>query len=178
VKRALLAAAIILYARAALCGTIQYYVSTSGNDSTGTGLSSASPWRTIQHAVDSYNQNSLAVINIAAGTYGEAVVINTPLMGSVGPGNNALTCQSGVVYTTSVTVNVAGWTVSSCINMGAGPTATATSTPAPTATQTPVPTQTPTPTPTPAACTINKLGTVISVDAKGTLRCATPTATP
>jgi hypothetical protein len=49
-----------------------FYVSTSGNDSTGTG-SQAKPWRTIQKAADSVGSGSTVLIQ--PGTYREAVEI-------------------------------------------------------------------------------------------------------
>lgn len=52
-----------------------YYVSPSGNDSSN-GLSLATPFRTISHAVDVVNPG--AVIEIRAGTYSESILITRP----------------------------------------------------------------------------------------------------
>lgn len=169
---------------------INYYVSTAGNNA-NTGLSVAQAWRTIQYAVNNFDQTSIAQINLVSGNvFGEAVTITKSGVGGSQPSNNVLTCTSGVAYTTSVTVTAAGWTVSSCIINAAGPTPTATVTPTPTATQTPAPTQTPTETPTPTEtatatptatperCTVDMLGTIVGLDSGGHLVCETPTATP
>ncbi len=49
----------------------QYYVATTGSDSSS-GTSSTSPWRTIQHALDSFSLGLQGtVIHVAAGTYTE-----------------------------------------------------------------------------------------------------------
>ena len=156
----------------------QYYVSTSGNDSNN-GLSLATAWRTIQHAVNSFGPTSLAIINIQSGIYGEAVTITQP--GEAFPNNNALTCSGGPVYTTSVTIDAANWTVSSCIQFAAGPTPTPVPTAAPTQTPTPtaVPTQTPTPSPTPTAQAVGILNCPVLYRANNNvLSCPTSTPTP
>jgi nitrous oxidase accessory protein NosD len=54
-----------------------FYVSTSGNDSTGTG-SAGNPWRTIQKAADSIEPGSTVLIQ--PGTYREAVEIRIEAM--------------------------------------------------------------------------------------------------
>ena len=64
-----------------------YYVSTTGNDSTGNG-SSGSPWATLQHA-DSAAPTAGSCINIAPGTYGGLTFSH---------GGNAATSTGYVVY--------------------------------------------------------------------------------
>lgn len=54
---------------------IEYYVSTSGNDSNN-GLSPATAWRTVPHAIASFGVGSSStIIHVSAGTYG-AFTIN------------------------------------------------------------------------------------------------------
>ena len=70
--------------RIKLATNTNYYVATTGNDSTGNG-SSGSPWLTIQHALN-YVSNNLdlsgytVTINVADGTYA-AVSISNPFVG-------------------------------------------------------------------------------------------------
>jgi hypothetical protein len=72
--------------RTLLQTTTNYYVSTSGNDSTGNGTSGA-PWATPQHALTYIADNidiggQVCNVNLAAGTY-PSVAVNTPFVGSV-----------------------------------------------------------------------------------------------
>lgn len=67
-----------LYVMSAIQYGITVYVSTSGNDASGTGLASA-PYRTIGRALESVPRNlngKTALISIAAGTYAEHVVVS------------------------------------------------------------------------------------------------------
>ena len=50
-----------------------YYVATTGNDTTGNG-SLGNPWRTIQYAIRNVTNGS--TIHVAAGTYSENVNVN------------------------------------------------------------------------------------------------------
>ena len=67
--------------------TKNVYVSTTGNDTTGSGTQSA-PWLTLQHA-DSANVGAGACINVAPGSYASVTVHN---------GGNAATATGYVVY--------------------------------------------------------------------------------
>jgi hypothetical protein len=67
--------------------TKNVYVSTTGNDTTGSGTQSA-PWATLQHA-DSANVGAGACINVAPGSYASVTVHN---------GGNAATATGYVVY--------------------------------------------------------------------------------
>jgi hypothetical protein len=53
-----------------------YYVSTAGNDASGSGTA-GNPWRTIQHAIGQVGGNDTIII--AAGTYEESVVVDKSL---------------------------------------------------------------------------------------------------
>jgi hypothetical protein len=65
-----------------------YYVSTTGNDSTGDG-SAARPWRTIQYAHDHADYSGAPVqVNIAAGAYRENLrITNSIILRGAGAGN-------------------------------------------------------------------------------------------
>lgn len=74
--------------RIKLTANLNLYVATTGSDSANTGLSSGSPFLTIQHAVNvalnNYDAGGYTItINIAAGTYTEAVTVAGQLPGSV-----------------------------------------------------------------------------------------------
>lgn len=86
-------------ARTRLNGNTSFYVSTTGSDSTGTGLSSGSPWLTMQHAYNTIQNNYdlngyQATIQLADGTYSQAfnpsgsVVGQTSVSGLVLNGNS------------------------------------------------------------------------------------------
>lgn len=94
-----------LYNADALRSAKTVYVSTSGNDTTGTGSASA-PYRTINKALSTIPRNLngyAATINIAAGTYNEVVNLN----GYSGP----------IILTGSYNTQVAvsGFTVDDCV---------------------------------------------------------------
>ena len=72
-----------------------YYVSTAGNDSTGTGSLSL-PWKTIQKAANSIAPGD--IVNIASGTYREQVTINSLSGGSAAGGYKTFTSYNGTVY--------------------------------------------------------------------------------
>lgn len=67
--------------------TTNYYVSTAGNDTTGTGSQSA-PWKTLQRA-DTAHVSPGSCINVAPGTYNGMLVNN---------GGNAATATGYVTY--------------------------------------------------------------------------------
>ena len=91
-----------------------FYVSTTGNDTTGSGTS-ASPWQTLQHAynvVAGYDLNGYtAQISVAAGTYTSPVYanLNTIQTGNVqfiGNNSNPNTWTSGnTVFLNSTNTN-------------------------------------------------------------------------
>lgn len=61
-------------ARTRLTADTDFYVATTGNDTTGTGLTVGSPWATPQKAIDTIAQNYdlngfRAIVNVADGTY-------------------------------------------------------------------------------------------------------------
>src|SRR5258706_15152765 len=55
-----------------------YYVSTSGNDATGNG-SITNPWKTLMHAVTMVAANQGHSIQVGAGTFVEAGLVEVPL---------------------------------------------------------------------------------------------------
>ncbi|MFC2136352.1 hypothetical protein ACFLTH_17185 [Bacteroidota bacterium] len=69
-----------------------YYVATTGDDSTGDG-SSGNPWLTIQHAIDTVGDGD--TINVATGTYAEDLTITTDNIEIVGA-DKATTTIKGV----------------------------------------------------------------------------------
>lgn len=76
---------------------ITYYISTTGSY-TNDGLTSGTSFKTIQHAIDSLPQviNHTVIINIASGTYSEAVTVS----GFTGKGS--LTINGGLNNTDAV----------------------------------------------------------------------------
>ncbi len=66
----------------------EYYVSTTGNDLSGTG-SEARPWRTIQHALDTLpDAEEMPLIHVAAGRYAENLSITRlVIIGGAGGGD-------------------------------------------------------------------------------------------
>lgn len=110
-----------LYKVSAQMNDITIYVSTSGNDTSGTGAS-ASPFASINKALSVLpkNLNGKAVtINIAAGTYNEAVHVNSFCGGSItltGAINAAvtvsnLTITSSIVLLTNIKLTTGSCTV-------------------------------------------------------------------
>ena len=107
--------ALELYNSMALRNSVTVYVSTSGNDSTGIGTSSA-PFRTIARALSAIPKNldgKAATINIAAGTYQESVVIANytgviAITGAYGAvvTINSLTVDACSVYYSSISLRV------------------------------------------------------------------------
>jgi serralysin len=65
------AAAALTLAAATLAHAATYYVATTGDDTNNAGTSLASPWRTIQHAVDQAKPGD--AIEVRGGVYQEAV---------------------------------------------------------------------------------------------------------
>ncbi len=64
-------------------GAANYYVSTAGDDANdGTGPGDANAWLTIQHAIDTVVADD--IINVAAGTYNEHLIIHTPNINLIG----------------------------------------------------------------------------------------------
>src|SRR6267142_1630143 len=72
-KKLLILAALLLGPLFAQ-GQTQYFVNAgaSGNDG-NSGTSAGTPWKTISHAIATANLTGGATINVAAGTYGEAI---------------------------------------------------------------------------------------------------------
>jgi hypothetical protein len=70
----------------------EYYVAPTGND-TSSGTSITSPWRTIQHAVDSLAAGD--TVYVRAGTYNESVDIS--VSGSAAGGYITLRNYAGVI---------------------------------------------------------------------------------
>ena len=98
-----------------------YYVATTGNDSTGDG-SSGSPWKTIQFAID--NVQSGDTIHVENGTYTENVDVNKTvnLIGDGYQNTTVSAASSGDhVFDVSVNnVNISGFTVTGATNSGKG----------------------------------------------------------
>lgn len=94
-----------LYGIAAVPAATTLYVSTSGNDTTGRGTSSA-PYRTITKALSTLQKNlngKSVTINIAAGTYAENVTISGFTGGYI-----------SLTGTVGADVSVSGLTVDAC----------------------------------------------------------------
>jgi hypothetical protein len=75
--------------RTRLTANTTFYVSTAGSDSNN-GLSSTSPWLTLQHAANviqsTYDLSGfIATISLSAGTYTGNVIVNGPFVGALGP---------------------------------------------------------------------------------------------
>lgn len=93
--------------RTRLTNNTTYYVSTSGNDSTGNGTS-GTPWATLQHAIN-YVANSVdlagfsVTISVADGTYTGGVILSAPFVGggSVTLQGNLSTPANCIISTTS-----------------------------------------------------------------------------
>lgn len=71
--------------RVRLSANATYYVATTGNDTTGNGTS-ASPWLTIQHALNYVHENLdlndySVTVSVADGTYAGAVSLSGPFVG-------------------------------------------------------------------------------------------------
>lgn len=71
--------------RQKLTAGTSFYVTTTGNDSTGNGTA-ALPWLTIQHAIDYISANIdtggfTATVNVADGTYTDAVLVTSSFTG-------------------------------------------------------------------------------------------------
>ena len=120
--------------RILLAANTTFYVSPSGNDS-NSGLTSGSPWATIQHAVNVINAaydlgGHTATISCADGTYTGTVTVSTPFTGGgsvviqgdvATPANcivsvtaaNAFTVSNAVVY-------LQGFEIAATISGGAG----------------------------------------------------------
>lgn len=81
-------------------GTTTFYVSTTGNDTTGNG-SSGAPWATGQHAVNmiqdgyDFDGDAIALVQFADGTYGNSIILNGPLVGANGTASLVLAGNSG-----------------------------------------------------------------------------------
>ncbi|MCE9565858.1 MAG: hypothetical protein K8U57_27855 [Planctomycetes bacterium] len=72
--------------RIPLAGNTTFYVATTGNDSTNTGLSVGSPWATMQKAIDTISKTIdlagyTATIQCAVGSYTAGVTIRGPFTG-------------------------------------------------------------------------------------------------
>lgn len=121
-----LTSAIQALERIKLTANTTFYVATTGNDSTGTGLTIGSPWLTVQHAINvllaNYDLGGFtATIQVADGTYTGGVVVSTQftgggsvvLQGNIGtPGNCIIsTTSADCIQTTGggVTLSVIGF---------------------------------------------------------------------
>ncbi|MGA7720279.1 MAG: right-handed parallel beta-helix repeat-containing protein [Ignavibacteriaceae bacterium] len=80
----------------AVTGILQaasYYVSTSGSDVTGTG-SNGTPWATITYALTQVNSGD--IINVAAGTYIEDIIVSLPVtISGAGAGSTFIVATDG-----------------------------------------------------------------------------------
>lgn len=94
--------------RILLAANLNIYVATTGSDTANTGLSSGSPFLTIQHAVnvafESYDTQGYNItVNVANGTYGATVIVNGLLVGNGAFILNGNTGSPGSVILTSST---------------------------------------------------------------------------
>ena len=101
-----------LQGRVTLTANTTYYVSTTGNDSTGNG-SSGNPWLTLQHAWNVITTFDLggytATIQLADGTYtGGLFVSSAPIGGNVVINGNTTTPANVIVTSSSLaTIRIA-----------------------------------------------------------------------
>ena len=108
-------------ARTVLKADTTFYVATTGNDVTGTGLTVGSPWATIQHAYttiqNTYDLNGFKVtIQLANGTYNQALSAGGILIGQNTPNDCIINGNSG---TPSLVVINGGAATSLLANAGA-----------------------------------------------------------
>lgn len=90
---------------------LQYYVTTTGNDSTGNGSSNA-PWKTVKKACDTVTSGT---INVAAGTFVETSTINIPNgVSVVGAGLNSTIIQAATGF--SPLMQISGTTVTQTLS--------------------------------------------------------------
>lgn len=112
--------AIQSLSRVRLGAPITIYVNPStGNDSTNTGLSSGSPFLTIQHAwtvlLQSYDLvGNVATIQLADGTYTSGLVASGEMVGAIGP--VSIIVQGNVGTPANVTFNFTGTAISAVNN--------------------------------------------------------------
>lgn len=113
-KQNQLLAAIQKLGRIKLTANLNLYVATTGSDTNNTGLSSGSPFLTIGHAVsvalNGYDAGGYTItINVAAGTYTEAVLVAGQVPGSVSNPSSlvikgASSSTTTITYASSATV--------------------------------------------------------------------------
>lgn len=110
--------------RIKLTANTTFYVATTGNDSTGTGLVVGSPWLTVQHAINVLLANYdlagfTATISVADGTYTSPVAISAPftgagsvnIVGNTGTPSNVLfstTSASAVTVSNGAVIGLSG----------------------------------------------------------------------
>jgi hypothetical protein len=96
-------------ARQVLSANLTVYVATTGSDTTNTGLSSGSPFATIQKAYNYVQQNYdlngfVVTIQVANGTYTAGLTAAGPLVGALGVTNCVVQGNTG--SPSSVVINV------------------------------------------------------------------------
>lgn len=124
--------------RILLTGSANYYVATTGNDSTGDG-SSGNPWLTIEHAINYIIENidtagNSVTINVANGSYAAGGTLPGPLVGSgllliVGDTGSPSSCSIAVTSLSDAfpftalqcgIMSVDGFEISNSVGYGAG----------------------------------------------------------
>jgi hypothetical protein len=103
--------------RIRMAANTSFFVSTTGSDSANTGLTAASPFATIQHALNYIANNVdlaglIATIQLADGTYSAGVLMTQPFVGG-GPANvvingNSVTPTNVVLSTSGVCLQATG----------------------------------------------------------------------
>jgi hypothetical protein len=136
--------AIRTLGRIKLTGNLNIYVATTGSDTANTGLTSGSPFATLQHAWDvlvaDYDLGGYtATINLAAGTYAAGLTAAPPTVGgsvvvlgnagspgtvtiSVAAGNCISILNGDSVTLNGMTLTTAGGSPSACVNAQNGST--------------------------------------------------------
>lgn len=103
--------------RTRLGAATNFYIATTGSDTTGNGIASGTPWLTIQHAIN-YIANNIdfngqsVTINVATGTYTGSVSVTQPWVGgsSVTLLGNTTTPTNCIISTTNANcINVSGY---------------------------------------------------------------------
>lgn len=89
---------------------ITYYISPTGNDNND-GLSSSTPFKTIQHAINILPQiiNHVITINIASGTYGEDVLVKGFI------GNGSIIISGATTLSNATNYVISSFTSLSCM---------------------------------------------------------------
>src|SRR5262249_19656039 len=93
-------------------GGTNYYVSTTGSDSTGNGTS-ASPWRSILKACQSVPSGQGATINVGPGTFTETATCTLPTgISLIGAGQSQTTVIPATAFTPLLSLGGSTQTVS------------------------------------------------------------------